>query len=237
MQPGDLAREYAKRMNWKLRRRNIMVEGDSDVRFFSLANELYRQDKKLNLLGKDISLFSSGYGDSGGTRGIFEQFPPLLNIIKADSSPSGKMLFRVIVLVDNDHAGRLLHRGLTQQYRQLKTFRDIFILHRVFPRTASEPKALKMQIEKHNRDWKGLDCEIEDLLGENLLELFLKKNSNALRCEPVQRCGRCHYEWTDTAKGKLYEHAEDYAMLNDINHIVELLKSLRFYLGLPTDGI
>lgn len=36
MRPGDLAIEFAKRNNWILRPRNIMVEGDSDVRFSRL---------------------------------------------------------------------------------------------------------------------------------------------------------------------------------------------------------
>ena len=80
MRPGDLAIEFAKRKNWKLRPRNIMVEGDSDVRFFSLANKLYKQETELNLLGGDISLFACGFGDSGGTPGMLEQLPPLLNI-------------------------------------------------------------------------------------------------------------------------------------------------------------
>lgn len=237
MRPGDLAREYAKRKNWTLRPRNIMVEGDSDVRFFLLANKLYNQDTKLNLLGDDISLFSCGFGNSGGTYGIFEQFPPLLSIIKSDPAPNGKVIFRVIVLVDNDDAGRRLHNGLTQQYRQLKTFRDIFILNRIFPRNSSEPNTLKKQIEKHNEDWKGLDCEIEDLLGSDLIELFLDENPNALRSTPVKRNGRCHYEWTDSAKGRLFKFTEQYANLTEINDVVEVLKSLRFYLGLRPEGV
>ncbi|MDD2467978.1 MAG: hypothetical protein PHI97_28705 [Desulfobulbus sp.] len=237
MRPGDLAIEYAKRMEWTLRPRNIMVEGDSDVRFFLLANKLYELETKHNLLGEDISLFACGYGDSGGTYGMFEQLPPLLNIIRSDPDKNGKVLFRVIALVDNDYAGRILHRGLTQQYRQLKTFRDIFTLNRILPRTTSEPNALAKQIEKHNKDWKGLDCEIEDLLGDELVELFLDENPNAFKSKPVELNGRCHYEWTDNAKGKLYNFTKEYASLNDIVKLVEILKSLRFYLGLPADGI
>lgn len=237
MRPGDLAIEFAKRKNWKLRPRNIMVEGDSDVRFFSLANKLYKQETELNLLGGDISLFACGFGDSGGTPGMLEQLPPLLNIIRADPDQNGKILYRVIALVDNDHPGRSLIRGLTQQYRQLRAFRDIFILNRIFPRTASEPNALTSQIEKYNEDWKGLDCEIEDLLGQDLIELFLEENPNSLRRDPIVMNGRCHYEWTDNAKGKIFNFTKQYASLNDITELVEILKSLRFYLGLPAEGI
>lgn len=178
MRPGNLVLEYAKRMMWTLRRRNIMVEGNTDVHYFELAAKLYKRETQFELLGDDISLFACGSGDSSGTDGMFEQLPPLLNIINIDPDQNGKILFRVIALVDNDTAGQMLHRGLTKQYRRIKTNRDIFILHRVFPRTASEPKALTSQIKKYNESWKGLDCEIEDLLGDDLVGCFLDEVPN-----------------------------------------------------------
>jgi hypothetical protein len=238
MRPGDLAIEYAKRMNWILKPRNIMVEGDSDVCFFLLANKLYKKKTKLDLLGNDISLFACGSGDSGGTKGIFEQFPPLLKIIQSDPNPNnGKVLFRVIALIDNDDAGRRLHKGLTQQYRQLKTNRDVFILHHIFPRSSSEADTLTKQIEKHNKDWKGLDCEIEDLLNVDLIKLFVEEIPGSLRKNPDEINGRYHYEWADHAKGRIYKFAEQYADYNDLKDLIETIKSLRFYLGLPEDGI
>ena len=107
----------------------------------------------------------------------------------------------------------------------------------IFPRNSSEPNTLKKQIEKHNEDWKGLDCEIEDLLGSDFIELFLDENPNALRSTPVKRNGRCHYEWTDSTKGRLFKFTEQYANLTEINDVVEVLKSLRFYLGLRPEGV
>lgn len=100
-----------------------------------------------------------------------------------------------------------------------------------------KPNALTSQIEKYNEDWKGLDCEIEDLLGQDLIELFLEENPNSLRRDPIVMNGRCHYEWTDNAKGKIFNFTKQYASLNDITELVEILKSLRFYLGLPAEGI
>lgn len=237
MRPGELAKEYAKRMNWTLRSRNVMVEGESDVDYFKVANELHKENAKLDLLGDDISLFACGSGDSGGTVGMFEQLPPLLNIIKSDPDPNGKLLFRVIALIDNDRAGRGLQNGLLQQYRQIKTNRDIFILNRVFPRTTSEPKALTNQIEKYNKDWKGLDCEIEDLIGPGIIECFLEENPGALRKPPTNINNGYHYEWIDSAKPNLYRFTQRYALLDDVTMIVEALKSLRFYLGLHPEGI
>jgi hypothetical protein len=237
MRPGELAKEYAKRMNWTLRPRNVMVEGESDVSYFIVANELYKENEKLDLLGNDISLFACGTGDSGGTVGMFEQLPPLLKIIRSDPDPTGKILFRVVALIDNDHAGRGLKNGLIQQYREIKTNRDIFILNRVFPRTTSEPRALTSQIEKYNISWKGLDCEIEDLIGPGIIECFLEENLDALRKPPIKIDNGYHYEWNESAKPNLCRFTQRYALLDDVSMIIEVLKSLRFYLGLPPAGI
>jgi hypothetical protein len=131
----------------------------------------------------------------------------------------------------------MLHHALTQQYRQLKTNRDVFLLHRIFPRTTSEPKALTSQIKKHNECWKGLNCEIEDLLGNDLIDLFLEKYPDALRMPPLELNGRRHYELTDTGKWRLEKFANTNADFNEVINLVEILKSLRFYLGLPADGV
>ncbi len=235
--PGDMAHEYARRNGWTVKKRNLMVEGDSDVRYFELAGRLYKEKTGLNIIGADFSIFSAGTGDSGGTRGLFEEFPTFRKIIKNDCDPNGTVPFRVVALVDNDAAGRSCYQSLLQQYRWLRENRDIFILHHIFPRTTSEPKALTSQLAKHNAGWKGSDCEIEDLLDENFIACFLEDEPDAL-AKPKKVAGpHCHYEWRLEAKGKLFQFVKKHSMLEDLTSLVDVLKSFRFYLGLPVEGV
>lgn len=213
-----------------------MVEGDSDVRYFELAGNLYKRETGLSLIGGDFNIFSAGPGDLGGTVGIIDEFYTLHNNIRIDFDQNGKVLFRVVALLDNDKAGRSCHRSLLQQHRLLQNNHDIFLLNRVLPRTTSEHKALTSQIEKHNSDWSGIDCEIEDLLDKSLIDCFLDEEPDALLI-PMKTAGQHrHYEWTPNAKGKLYRFVESYANFKDLTDLVEILKSFRFYLGLPVDG-
>lgn len=238
LKPGDLARGHARKKGWELKQRNLMVEGDSDVRYFELAGNLYKDKTGLSLIGSDFNIFSAGPGNLGGTAGVINEFYTLYNIIRTDCDQNGKVLFRVVALLDNDKAGRNCHRGLLQQHRLLKNNRDIFLLNRVLPKTTSEPKALTSQIEKCNSNWKSIDCEIEDLFGESLIDCFLDDNRGEL-VKSMQTAGQHrHYEWTPNAnaKGKLSRFVKEYAVLEDLTDLVEILKSFRFYLGLPIDG-
>jgi hypothetical protein len=237
MAPGDLARVYAKRKGWILRHRSIMVEGDIDVKYLELASRLYKEVTSYELIGQDLSIFACGSGPEGGTSCIFEQFPILVKIIKADPDHNGKNLFRCIALIDKDIAGKKLCEKLVKHHRDLKTNREIFLLQYVFPRTTSEPNALTSQIKKANSLWDKLDCEMEDLLGNNFIEVFLLENPNALVKEPNEKSGIRHYEWNGSAKDKLCKTAISQANIDDVKNLVELLKSFRFYLGLPVDGV
>jgi len=234
---GDNARWYANRKGWTLLRRNVMVEGDRDVRYFKRAACLYFHNSGKSLLGRDLSILAAGSGDRGGTAGIYEEFPTLVKIIQTDCDLQGKALFRVVALLDNDRAGNSLVKALLSQYRSMKKNRDLFLLNRVFPRNSSEPGILSRQIEIANSAWKGLDCEIEDLLGTELIDGFLSGMTNALARPPAEAGSYRHYEWRDIAKGHLALYAKENAMLRDVTSIVEILKSLRFYLGLNPEGV
>lgn len=234
--PGDRVRWYAELKTWKLLRRNIMVEGDSDVRYFTVASKLYNQKFGKSLVGTDLSIFSSGAGSMGGTSGVFEEFPTLTKLIQADSDFQGKALFRVIALLDNDYAGKSLKKALLDQYRSMRINRDIFLLNRVLPRKASEPSVLTRHINEENVLWKDLDCEIEDLLAQNLIDAFLEEMPDALKKPCKEISNRRHSEYSDQAKSNLIRFVERNAILDDVEEIVEVLKSLRFYLGLDPDG-
>lgn len=235
--PGDHAHWYAKQKGWKLLRRNMMVEGNTDVRYFELASRLYLEAHRAHLVGHDFSIFSPGTGDQGGTRGVLEEFPPLWKIIQTDCDSQGKLVLRAVTLLDNDFAGRSLHKALLQQYRQMKENRDVFLLQRFFPRTTTEPSTLSHQIETHNSQSKGLDCEIEDLLGESLLEAFISDTPNAFERPVKEIAGLRHYEWTPHAKGQLFQFVKEYATLEDMEGITNVLKAIRFYLALNPNGV
>ena len=233
---GDIVRLYADRKQWRLLRKNVMVEGDRDVRYFELASRLYSTAVGRSLVGKDLSILSAGTGNQGGTDGVFEEFPTLLKIIQTDCDAQGIALFRVVALLDNDRAGQSLEKALFTQYRTMRPGRDVFLLNRVLPRTSSEPTVLARQIDTANSGWKGLDCEIEDLLGGSLLDAFLAEMPNALVRPIGEVSGHRHFEFSDNAKSRLVLYAEDHAMIQDIDGIVEILKSMRFYLGLDPEG-
>ncbi|MDP1941058.1 MAG: hypothetical protein Q8K54_10510 [Gallionella sp.] len=198
---------------------------------------MYKNEYGLSLVEKDLSIFSAGTGDRGGTDGIYEELPTLLKLIETDCDAQGAKLFRVVALLDNDRAGKFLLQVLLKQYRTLKQNRDIYLLNIIFPRNSSEPTIVDRQINSENAKWNNLDCEIEDLLGGSLLDAFQDDSSNAPRIPPVEVEGFRHYEWSDAAKSRLIRFAEENAMLEDVIGIVELLKSIRHYLGLPQDGV
>ena len=147
--PGDVILGFAKLKGWNLKKRSVMVEGDNDVAYFELIAKLYLKKTGLDLIGKDLSIFSAGTGKQGGTKAIFDEYPSLMNIIRSDVNQNGKILFRVIALVDNDNAGRTLRNNMLHQYKQLRNNAHIFVLQRIFPRTTSEPNSLTKQIEKY----------------------------------------------------------------------------------------
>lgn len=112
----------------------------------------------------------------------------------------------------------------------------MFLLHRRLPRVTREPAHLTRLLSEENRDWTGLDCEIEDLLSWELLDAFVQEDPRRCRYNPQRQAGGHHFEFTRDAKSALFRFTRDYANLDDMNMIIELLKSLRFYLGLDPEG-
>jgi hypothetical protein len=212
-----------------------MVEGNKDVRYFMLASRLHQAATGRVLVDNDLSIFAAGSGEHGGVAGICEHFPPLRRIIDSDMNEQGKAMFRVITLLDDDHAGR---RGAAELERdpRLTINRDVFLLKRVYPRRSSEPGIVAKHITEANKPWDSLDCTIEDLISASFLEAFIAENPNAIASSPLVVNGETHYPLTPHGKDALGEFVKSNAMLTDLERLVETLKSLRHYLGLPTEG-
>ena len=228
---------YAEQQGWPLKNTNIIVEGDLDKAYFELSDRLYQGKTGLRLLGDDLSVFPPGTGDDGGTSGICSQFPVLRKIIDTDVGADGKATCRVVTLLDGDSAGKHAKKILTSKYSRLIEWRDVFVLHRHMPRSTNEPNALKSQIERANQQWCQLDCEIEDLVSADLMDLFFEQAPNCLKCAPFEATGARHYELQIGCKGSLYRFVEENASYEDIELLIDVLRSMRFYVGLNPDGL
>lgn len=234
--PGDLVRAYMSLRRWPIARRCLMVEGDSDVRYFKLAsNEHFRATGK-QLVGSDLAVFSAGTGDSGGTDGLYEEFPTLWKLMRSDTDAQGVSIYKVCVLLDNDREGRSLFSLLTQQYRTLIPWRDVIMLKHVMPLGSSEPGAVKRQLEAANRPHADLDCEVEDLFPPDFIAAFAAEGDVFAR-PPAEKSGYIHYEFKHAAKSALCRYAEKHCIAADLGWLTETLKAIRLYMGLPQDGV
>ena len=235
-QPGDTVRAYMTLRRWPIARRCVMVEGDSDVRYFELASNEYHRATGKRLVGSDLAMFSAGTGDAGGTDGIYEEFPTLWKVMRSDTDSQGASLYKVCVLLDNDHAGRRLFGLLKQQYRALIPWRDVILLKHVMPLGSSEPGTVKRQLDAANLPYADLDCEIEDLFPADFIEAFAAEGDVFAR-PPTEKSGYIHYEFKPAAKSALCRYAEKHCMAADLGRLTETLKAIRLYIGLPQDGV
>lgn len=233
--PGDNVRWFAERNGWTLSRRTIFVEGESDVRYLKLAAKLYFDATSFCLLGEDLGVAAIGQGDEGGTLGMIEKFPALCQIIKNDLSPNGRQLYRAIALLDGDEEGEKTCNYLVSRHRNFELNRDVFVLRRCFPRDTRDHRALERRMTETNILWHKIACEIEDLLGHDLIDAFIADNPKCTIRPTVSVNGESHYDFTDRGKSSLCRWAQDYASLVDVTKIVEIIKSIRYYLGLDHD--
>lgn len=236
LQPGELVREYARRRNWPLLRHNIMVEGTSDVGYFRLVSDLYAKKSGRSLVGDDLAVFPPGVGDEGGTHGMQLEFPTLRRLIDQDLSDDSKRLFHMVALVDGDSPGKQAARSLTGSHTSFQACRDVFVLQRVFPSVPGETKTVQSAFERANLEYRGLDCEIEDLIAPELVDSFIEEQPNC-RPPPARVAGNArHFNFASHAKPMLLRYVAAYAVLDDLLLILEIIKALRFYLKLDPVG-
>ena len=212
-----------------------MVEGEHDERYVKLAARLYHRETGRHLLGRDLVVFTPGIGENGGADALQRNFPVLRGIMDVDLTPEGKNVYRAIVLLDQDSAGLRGSRALTGSHSNYKLWRDVFLLCRKLPRHSRDLVQLTRSIEANNAPWKGMECEIEDLVDIDLLEEFLRQNPGAAVREIERRADGHHCFLRPHYKGQLVRFVEKNAQLRDVSVLVEVLKSLRYHLGLPDD--
>ena len=232
--PGSLILEFGRRCGWPLSTNNIMVEGDIDVQYYQLANSLYVNTYHRTLLNQSLSLFAVGRRDQGGTPNVRRKFVALREILAIDPTDTDGNCFRVICLLDNDYAGKKLCYEL--KCAGFAVNKDVFLLHREMPRSTRDPAQLTKYITEANAEWNQLDCEIEDLLPSELLQLFLEEYPNSL-CSQTKAIGIAHhYEMNFDAKSNLLRFVKEYASLEDLQDMVDVLKTMRYLLRLEPEG-
>jgi hypothetical protein len=234
--PGDNVRWLASRLGWDLAPVSVIVEGGLDRAYLTLASDLYQQDRQRRLVGGAFAVIAAGGHGPGGTDVIKEHFLFLRKMIGLDLTPEGRPVFRAVVLLDSDMAGKKTVHYLTAEYTGCLLYRDVFLLHRHLPHGTREPRQLTRQIESANSEWKGLDCEIEDLLSRTVLEEFARQSPRSLNRSPQIQGDGHHFEWKRQDKPALYKYVEENAILGDLQPLVEVLRWLRFLCGLDPDG-
>lgn len=227
----------ALKWGWRLSRANIMVEGASDVRFFRLASDVNAQATGLRLLCDDLSIFAAGEGDEGGTYGIAERFPTFHNLSRLDLDGGGKRKYRVVALVDDDPMGRRAVAGMTAGNRSINEYEHVFRLRRVMPSRAGSVRALSDQTKASNAEFGNLDCVIEDLVSAKLCEEYVTKFPHHRARAPLVYGSSQHSRWELAGKRGLFEYVEKNATVTDLHRLIDVLRSLRSYVGLPPDGM
>ena len=79
-------------------------------------------------------------------------------------------------------------------------------------------------------------CEMEDLLSRELLDVFAEENPGSMRQPPVLDGEAHHYEFNGYAKATLLRFAKQNAILEDVSRICDVLKAMRYAVGLPIEG-
>lgn len=228
---------YASMKGWPLLRANLMVEGNLDVEYLRLAAATYLAVNAMSLLGQDLSIFCPGSGDAGGSYGIVEQFPTLWNQSRLDLDASGKVRYRLAALLDNDDEGKKAATLMCKANRGLQLYGNVFLLQRYMPRRSRDAKPLAAHTREQNQAYANVDCVIEDFLDPTLCELYAEEYPHHLTRRVALLNGACQYRWTFDGKFGLRRFVESQASIHELAGLVEVLKSMRYYLGLAPDGV
>lgn len=226
-QTVSLFEEYCVRRGWPARRGTVVVEGTSDVDYFQKAGGLLRCSFSFCLLS-DLAVVAAGEKDRGGTTGVLREVNLLKSLASLDRL--GQRSRRVIGLLDNDGAGRSAashaRKGLG-----LDEFKDFITLQPRMPVQGSlDLVTLRKMFE--GRKVSGLDWEVEDLVGEEIVNFVAEENpSRVIRTERSE--GFRHTEWTKDGKSALRRAFLDHATTADVEVFAFAFQTIRFLLGLP----
>lgn len=229
----DAISEYGQSVGWNLCPRTVLVEGTTDAELFCLAANLEYSDSGIQLFSNGLTIVAAGEREQGGTLGVTRQLITLRCLAEASLMPNGRPKYRFIGLFDNDDAGRRAIHNVRALDKSIHEYRDVFRLRPIMPSSGNlDPKTLEKAFKSLNKDHRELDWELEDLLPEDFLEAFLNDYPDAVS-KKVTRYRRTHRKFTRDGKARLHRFVKEYATLDDLSAVVEVIKSLRFYFRLP----
>jgi hypothetical protein len=224
---------YAEQKGWRIGRRNLLVEGTIDVAYCELASSLFARHHGLHLVDDQFRVVASGLFDQGGVRGVVREMLSLHGRAESDSSLPKSSRVRMLPMFDDDDAGRRCFGKLTDPDFPFRPFHDLFLLKRAYPSLKIGSSGFRDAVKDLNRDWRELDCEIEDLLDRELLAGFCDERNDALKTPPIHRGPAHHYDFNGHCKGSLLKYAKQLADLPEVVGIVRMLQYFRGLFDLP----
>lgn len=229
----DIVAMYGQACGWQLKPRTVLVEGTSDVSLFELAARLYRKETEKDILG-DMAIVAAGERDRGGAKGVVRELVTLRNLAARHLSPEGLRVYRIIGLFDSDTAGNKAVSGARDWDTTIIEYRDVFRLRPIMPKTGSlDPTALQRTTDAQNLPFKSLVWELEDLVSPLFMARFLEAYPTASAREATIS-GRVHRDLTRDGKSQLVRYCTQYAALESVGALIEVVHALRHYLNLPS---
>ncbi|WP_162599090.1 hypothetical protein [Pseudomonas aeruginosa] len=126
----DIA-SYAGKLGMQIKRRNVLVEGTSDVALIHLVGQLEKQRSGLDFL-EDLAFLAAGEREQGGVDGLLRELITFRSLGRNVMDANGKQIYRFVGLFDNDHAGRRAI-ATAKSVGGLLEYRDVFRLMPIMP--------------------------------------------------------------------------------------------------------
>jgi hypothetical protein len=211
--------------------RTVLVEGTTDAELFQLASRIEREKTGIDLMAGGLAILAAGMGDLGGTRGVLRELTCLRGMARTCLLPNGRPRYRFVGLFDNDKAGKQAVRAAHEFDSSVLEYKDVFRLWPVMPEPGNlDPGSMQKAFETANAPYKGLDWELEDLLPPTFMEAFVADHPGAVG-RTVRLQGKTHRDLTRDGKARLHRFIKQNAVHDDILEVIQLMKRLRFYLG------
>ncbi|EOY6418958.1 hypothetical protein ACP9JG_005799 [Pseudomonas aeruginosa] len=226
----DIA-SYAGKLGMQIKRRNVLVEGTSDVALIHLVGQLEKQRFGLDFL-EDLAFLAAGEREQGGVDGLLRELITFRSLGRNVMDANGKQIYRFVGLFDNDHAGRRAI-ATAKSVGGLLEYRDVFRLMPIMPLPGNlDQKTVEAAFKKNNESYRGMDWEIEDLISEELALAFIEEFGGAVKTN-IAKADKTHREFTKDGKAKFHRYIKENAIRQDLEEVLKLISALRYYFNLP----
>ena len=233
---GDSVIRYGDAFGWRIGRRTVIVEGTTDVDLVYLAGQLERKATGEELFTNGLTFIAAGAGDQGGARGVVRELLGLRCVARTSLRADGRARYRFVGLFDNDEAGRRAIALARSIDRSILEYRDVFRLRPIMPRDGNpDPRTLERTFRERNGLYGTLDWELEDLVSADFAAVFEQEFPSAV-IRMAEREGRVHRKYTRDGKARLHRYVRENAMREDVLAVIDVIRAVRFYFGLPTGG-